>query len=105
LFIQFSSFYCFLLFMFNFLINMFVCCWCDCVFLKGYRTLVVCEKTIDPKVYKKWNNKMKKAQASLEDRDTLVWIFPCFFLYFHNNIFFFFVFDCILFYCLFFPRK
>jgi hypothetical protein len=26
LFIQFSSFYCFLLFMFNFLINMFVCC-------------------------------------------------------------------------------
>jgi phospholipid-transporting ATPase len=38
----------------------------------GYRTLVVCEKIIDPAVYTKWDRKMKKAQAMLDDRDVLV---------------------------------
>jgi len=38
----------------------------------GYRTLVICEKTIDHKIYEKWNRKMTIAQASLENREALV---------------------------------
>ena len=38
--------------------------------MKGLRTLILCEKTIDENTYKVWNKEYQKAAGSIKDRET-----------------------------------